>query len=185
MREERIFDAVEFAAKAHRGHYRKGTKVPYLIHLLNVAKILINLEAEEEVIIAGLLHDTIEDTNVTIEEIRSEFGDKVAELVLCASEPVKSDTWENRKSHTIVYLKTCPRDVLLLACADKLDNIRSIKEEYKELGDAVWKRFSRPREKQEWYYRSLTAEFGSRAWDKKSEELFSKFRSEVEEVFNS
>ena len=130
-----LFDAIEFAARAHREHYRKGTRIPYIAHLISVAKILIEYDCAEEIIVAGLLHDTVEDTSVTLEDIRKSFGEKVASLVEAASEPDKSDTWENRKRHTIEYLKTAPMDVLLLSCADKLDNIRSIKEDYERFGE--------------------------------------------------
>ena len=107
-----IFDAIEYAARAHREHYRKGTRIPYIAHLISVAKILIEYDCAEEIIVAGLLHDTVEDTSVTLEDIRNSFGETVASLVDAASEPDKSDTWENRKKHTIEYLKTAPMDVL-------------------------------------------------------------------------
>jgi len=99
-----IFKAIEFAAKAHAGQYRKGTRVPYLVHPLNVAKILIDSGCSDVVAVAGILHDTVEDTPITLDEIRKHFGQAVAELVAGASEPDKSDTWENRKKHTIEYL---------------------------------------------------------------------------------
>jgi (p)ppGpp synthase/HD superfamily hydrolase len=178
-----IFDAVEYAARAHRDHFRKGTKIPYIIHPISVAKILIEYDCLEEVIIAGLLHDTIEDTAVTLEDIRRSFGEKVASLVKAASEPDKSDTWENRKRHTIEYLKTAPMDVLLLSCADKLDNIRSIKEDYERFGESVWKRFRRAKDSQEWYYGALADIFMGRAEGEPGATLFRQFYYEVQQVF--
>jgi (p)ppGpp synthase/HD superfamily hydrolase len=178
-----IFDAVEYAARAHRDHFRKGTKIPYIIHPISVAKILIEYDCLEEVIIAGLLHDTIEDTAVTLEDIHRSFGEKVASLVKAVSEPDKSDTWENRKRHTIEYLKTAPMDVLLLSCADKLDNIRSIKEDYERFGESVWKRFRRAKDSQEWYYSALADLFMGRAEGEPGATLFRQFYYEVQQVF--
>lgn len=178
-----IFDAIEYAARAHREHYRKGTKIPYIIHPISVAKILIEYDCAEEVIIAGLLHDAIEDTAVTFEDIRRSFGEKVASLVKAASEPDKSDTWENRKRHTIECLKTAPMDVLLLSCADKLDNIRSIKEDYERFGESVWKRFRRAKDAQKWYYSALADLFMSRAEGEPAATLFRQFCYEVQQVF--
>jgi (p)ppGpp synthase/HD superfamily hydrolase len=179
-----IFAAVEFAAKAHAGQYRKGTKIPYLLHPLNVARILIEHGCREAVVVAGILHDTLEDTPVTPDQIRERFGDEAAELVLSVSEPNKSDhTWENRKVHTLRHLDTAPPEVLLLSLADKLDNIRSIREDAERLGEAVWRRFNRSREKQEWYYRRLAEAFAGRIGDGLPGGPVAAFRDEVDRVF--
>lgn len=178
-----IFDAIEFAARAHRDHFRKGTRIPYIIHPLSVAKILIEYDCPEELIVAGILHDTVEGTAVTIADIRKAFGERVAALVESASEPDKSDTWENRKRHTLEYLKTAPMEVLLLACADKLDNIRSIREDYESFGESVWRRFRRAKDAQEWYYRALADVFMDRAEGDPGASLFRQFRYEVHQVF--
>ncbi len=178
-----IFDAIEYAARAHREHYRKGTNIPYIIHPISVAKILIEYDCSEEIIIAGLLHDTVEDTAVTLDAIRRSFGEKVAGLVEAASEPDKSDNWENRKRHTIEYLNAAPMDVLLLSCADKLDNIRSIKEDYERFGESVWKRFRRAKDAQEWYYGELADLLMSRAEGEPGATMFRQFYYEVQQVF--
>lgn len=178
-----IFDAIEFAARAHRDHFRKGTKIPYIIHPIGVAKILIEYECEEEIVVAALLHDAVEDTPMTIESIRKSFGDKVADLVEATSEPDKSETWENRKRHTIESLKTAPMDVLLLTCADKLDNIKNIKEDYERYGESVWKRFRRAKDSQRWYYNALADIFMNRAESEPGTTLFRQFVYEVHQVF--
>jgi len=131
---EIIFDAIEFAAKAHRGQFRKSTKIPYIIHPLNVGNILIESGCSPEIVAAGILHDTVEDTDITIEDIEKKFGEKVAKIVKGVSEPDKSDTWENRKNHTIEMLKTAPLEIVLVEYADKLDNIKSIKETFEKIG---------------------------------------------------
>jgi (p)ppGpp synthase/HD superfamily hydrolase len=104
-----------------------------------------------------LLHDTVEDTGVTLAELRQRFGARVAAIVEGCSEPDKSDTWENRKWHTIAYLKTAPRDVQLVSAADKLHNLRSLITDHAVLGDALWSRFKRGRPDIAWYYRAVTA----------------------------
>jgi (p)ppGpp synthase/HD superfamily hydrolase len=179
-----IFQAIEYAARAHRYHYRKGTRIPYIVHPLNVAKILIEYGCAEEIVVAGILHDTTEDTPVILGDIMKEFGDKVAALVEAASEPDKSDTWEHRKSHTIEYLKTAPADVLMLSCADKLDNVKSIIEDVEKYGEYVWERFNRPKDDQEWYYRALVEIFTSRAGESETaSSLFKRFDLEVKILF--
>ncbi len=183
MGSDMIFDAIEYAARAHREHYRKGTRIPYIIHPVSVGKILIEYDCAEEIVAAGLLHDAVEDTEVSLEEIRSSFGEKVADLVAAVSDPDKSDTWENRKRHTIEYLQTAPMEVLILSCADKLDNIRSIKEDYERFGEAVWKRFRRAKDSQQWYYQTLADLFMKRVEGEPGATLFRQFNYEVRQVF--
>ena len=178
-----IFKAIEFATKAHSGLYRKGTKIPYITHPLNVAQILIEYECPESVVTAGILHDTLEDTQATVDDIRDAFGYEVADLVNAVSEPNKSDTWENRKAHTIKHLKTASPEVLMISLADKMDNIKKIREDYEKIGNKVWERFNRPKEKQKWYYAALADVFSMRLNDPKTAFLVNHFRSEVNLVF--
>lgn len=180
-----IFEAIEFAAKAHTGQYRKATKMPYIVHPLSVAQILIEHGCAEEIAVAGVLHDTVEDTPVTLADIEQKFGADIAAWVKGASEPDKSDTWENRKQHTLDHLKTAPPEVLLVACADKLDNIRSMRQDYAHLGESLWTRFNRPKAQQQWYYQSLVAVFSSRSSDEQNAALFTEFAREVGQVFGS
>lgn len=129
-----IFRAIKFVAEAHEGHYRKGTNIPYISHLTNVMKILCENGCSEEVIVAGILHDAVEDTPISLDVIKLKFGNRVAELVAAASEKEKLETgdqeeagWKERKQHTINSLqKTDSVDKLLVSCADKLDNTRAI-----------------------------------------------------------
>jgi (p)ppGpp synthase/HD superfamily hydrolase len=178
-----IFKAIEFAARAHAGQYRKGTNIPYLVHPLGVAKILIEHSCPDHIVIAGILHDTIEDTPVTLDEIKQTFGWSIADLVEAASEPDKSDTWENRKNHTIGMLKTLSREATVLVLADKLDNIRAIREDYERDGEDLWSRFNRPKEQQKWYYENLVRVFAARLIDENSLPLVDLFRHEVSKVF--
>ena len=155
----KILEAIEFAVRAHMKQLRKGTDIPYVIHPIGVGRILIENNCPEECVIAGILHDTLEDTDVTSEDLAKIFGEEVADIVCGASEPDKDDTWENRKKHTIEYLKTAPDKIKMVSCADKLHNLRSIIEDYSQEGENLWKRFRRGKEGQLWYYESLSEAF--------------------------
>lgn len=180
----RVFDAIEFASKAHRGQFRKGTRVPYIVHPIGVMKILIECGADEDTVIAGILHDVVEDTPVTLEEIKKAFGYKVARIVKGASEPEKSEAWEKRKLHTIENLKSAEPNVLIVEIADKLDNIRSIQEDYRRLGESFWNRFNRPKSSQKWYYESLLEVFLSRKDETPCTQLVYEFEKIVKEIFD-
>ena len=179
-----IFDAIEFAARAHAGQYRKGTRIPYIVHPLAVARILIESDAPDDVIQAAVLHDVIEDTDVKIQELRAAFGDTIAELVQDMSEPKhRTDTWENRKRHTLEFLETAPQNVLLIKVADQLDNIRGLEQDFLHQGEAVWKRFNRGRAQQEWYHRGLADVFRRRITDAQGIVLAQEFDAHVRVVF--
>jgi len=182
-RQTMIFKAIEFAAKAHAGQFRKQTRVPYIVHPIGVAKLLLEHGCDETVAIAAILHDTVEDTGVTLPDIREAFGERVSALVRYATEPDKSCAWELRKQHTLDLIPTAPMEALLLICADKLDNLRSIYEDSLRIGDDVWSRFNRPRKKQQWYFESLVSAFMRRTDGEPSHPLFSQLEREVQRVF--
>ena len=150
--------ALIFAARAHADQKRKSTDVPYIVHPVGVMLVLLETgETDPELLAAALLHDTVEDTGVTLAQLREKFGARVAEIVAGCSEPDKSAPWEERKQHTVNYLKTAPRPIQLVSAADKLHNLRSMAADYAELGDALWSRFKRGRAEIAWYYRSVAA----------------------------
>jgi (p)ppGpp synthase/HD superfamily hydrolase len=153
-----LIDAsLAFAARAHAGQNRKATDIPYIVHPVGVMLILIEAgENDPEVLAAALLHDTVEDTGVTLAQIREAFGPRVAEIVEGCSEPDHGGMWEARKQHTVEYLKTAPRAVQLITAADKLHNLRSMIADYAEQGEALWSRFKRGRKETAWYYRAVT-----------------------------
>lgn len=181
----RIFAAVEFAARAHRGQTRKGTRVPYLLHPLRAGETLIRLGCQNDLVIAAILHDTVEDTDTSFADICKKFGRNVMEIVKACTEPNKDSPWEERKRHTLATLKNAPMKVLMVAAADKLDNARAMTLDYEELGEALWQRFKRPRIAQRWYYEGLAEVFRQRMKDGKSRALFGEFIRTVEKMFDS
>ena len=150
-----IEKAFQFALNKHEGQYRKGTNIPYITHPFAVAMILKHHEYSDDVVAAGLLHDTLEDTETTEQEVMEQFGETVLELVRGASEEDKTLSWEERKRHTIETLPLNNMDQLAVIVADKLHNLRSIQEEIDKTGDAVWGRFNRGKREQSWYYTSI------------------------------
>ncbi|HSD94299.1 MAG TPA: HD domain-containing protein, partial [Syntrophales bacterium] len=165
------------------GHFRKGTKTPCIVHPLAVAKTLIEAGCPEDGVVAGILHDTVEDTPVSLDEVRHRFGQAVARIVEGASEPDKSKPWEERKAHTIESLKTAPEGVLLVSCADKIENLNAIREDRERVGEAVWGRFRRGRDHQAWYYRSVLAVLAGRLTAAPGLPLVHRLRRAVEDVF--
>ena len=151
-----IDKAIAFATQAHEGQVRKGTSRPFILHPLEVGKIVASMTDDEEVISAAILHDTIEDCEGITEEIlREEFTKRVANLVAQESED-KSKTWMERKSATIAHLKVAPREIQMIGLADKLSNMRDIDRDYPECGEELWNRF-RMKDKNVigWYYKSI------------------------------
>ena len=177
-----LFDAIEFAARAHRMQLRKGTNVPYIVHPLRVATILLENDCCDATVIAGILHDTVEDTPVTLGEIFLCFGEHVTRIVEGVSED-KSLSWEQRKAHTIESMRTAPVEVLLVTCADKLDNIQSIQDDLALRGEKVWGKFKRSKQQQGEYYRGLAEVLVSRAEGEPSCMLFHRLRAGVDKLF--
>lgn len=146
-----LHEAIVFATRAHKGQLRKGTDLDYISHPLEVLQILTEMQAPLEVLIAGILHDTIEDTPVTLAEITEHFGEKTAALVAAHSED-KSKSWKERKQQTIIKTTEAPLQVKLMVAADKISNLRSMAHDYQEAGDHLWKRFHATKQEIAWYY---------------------------------
>lgn len=153
--------ALDFAAKAHKGQMRKGTSLPYLLHPCEAATIVSTLTQDPAVIASALLHDVVEDTPCTMEELTREFGEKIAGLVGALSENKREQlppamTWKRRKTETLTQLETASLEVLQLTLGDKLSNLRSLWGDYQFLGDGLWERFhQRDPQAHAWYYRSI------------------------------
>ncbi|MDN7226310.1 HD domain-containing protein [Planococcus sp. N064] len=177
-----IEQAIGFAALKHAGQVRKGTAIPYISHPFAVGMMLQQAGESEIVVAAGILHDTLEDTAATEEEIRAVFGEQVLLLIKAASEPDKSRPWEDRKRHTVSKLAARSRDELAIIVADKLHNLRSIQLDLEEIGEAVWSRFNRGKEQQEWYYRGIVNALVGR---QKELAMTEELKEEVARVFGN
>ena len=159
---EKVNEAIKFATDCHAGQLRKTVNTPYILHPMEVAAIIATMTTDEAVIIAGLLHDTVEDCDVDPKLIRERFGSRVYALVQSETEDKLSDrpptdTWLERKQESLLMLRyTKDRDVKILWLADKLSNIRSFYRGHLRLGDAIWQGLNQKDPKmQEWYYRTI------------------------------
>ena len=154
-----FFDkAVLFATAAHNGTERRGKGYPYIIHPMEAVSIVASITNDPEMLVAALLHDTVEDTNVTLEQIRELFGERVATLVKNETAPISDDMpWRSKKEAQLAQLAAAPYDSKVVALGDKLSNMRGIALDYRQSGDEVWNLFHAPNGKKdvEWYYRSL------------------------------
>lgn len=152
--------AIAFATKAHAGQYRKGTKIPYIVHPMEVAAIVAGMTDDIEVICAAVLHDVMEDCEVSYRCLEQEFGNKIAVLVAMESED-KSKSWQERKQNTIDFLRhKATKEMKMIALSDKLANIRSLRRDFEKVGDDLWQRFNeKDKRKQGWYYSNLLSGF--------------------------
>ena len=158
-----LCQATRLAAQAHDGAYRKGGRAPYLLHVMETAEIVGTMTEDEDVLAAAVLHDVLEDTSVTEEELRETVGGHVTELVLAVSENKRRDqpaemTWRLRKQESVERLLKEPRlEVKMIALGDKLSNIRALQRDYGILGEQVWERFNnKSKAEQGWYYQAVT-----------------------------
>jgi (p)ppGpp synthase/HD superfamily hydrolase len=161
----RFVDALAFATEAHTGQFRKGTSIPYIAHPLSVAALVLTDGGNEDAAVAALLHDVLEDTDVTAEELEKRFGERVARIVEACSdtEEKPKPPWRQRKEAFFERLRAEDDEgVLRVEVADKLDNARAILRDLMDVGDRVWERFNAGREQQLWYYRSLAEAFTTR-----------------------
>lgn len=148
----KIEKAKEFATRVHEGQVRKGSGVPYIEHPEKVAKILTDMGASEDVICAGWLHDTVEDTDVTLEQVISEFGEYVGELVAGHSEKKGIADWYEMKIKNMDFLPDSSKDLQMLVLADKLANARTSYKGFEKYGDGLWKKLGMKKNEQAWYY---------------------------------
>lgn len=171
----RLADAFRFAANTHAGQFRNKTKIPYVTHLMGVSSIALEYGGDEDQAMAALLHDAPEDHGgrPMLDEIRSKFGDRVAEIVEGCTDTFEDPKppWRPRKEGYVAHLADVPPPVLLVSAADKLYNARAIVNDYENMGEALWPRFSGGRDGILWYYRALVDAFRKRGASPIVEEL--------------
>jgi len=159
----RFLRAFNFAAKKHAGQTRKASTTPYIAHLMGVASLVLEFGGDEDLVIAALLHDVVEDCGGApmLKEVRRRFGSRVAKIVdgCTDSDTDPKPPWRQRKETYIQHLKRADAETRVVSAADKLHNVRSILTDYREVGESLWARFKGGREGTLWYYRALLDEF--------------------------
>jgi (p)ppGpp synthase/HD superfamily hydrolase len=160
---KRFQKAFSFAATMHAQQTRKRTTIPYIAHLMTVSALVLEAGADEDLAIAALLHDVVEDCGgkPVLGEVRKRFGRRVAGIVAgCTdSDTYPKPPWRERKKIYLKHLRHANADVLLVSAADKLHNVRETLRDYRAQGEPVWQRFRGKREGTLWYYRALAEEF--------------------------
>ena len=155
--------AIIFAVRAHAGTERRGKGFPYIVHPMEAVEIVATMTKDQELLAAAALHDTVEDTDTTVDQIREEFGDRIASLVASESDIVldgcsAEDSWHTRKQAAINRLARASHDAKMVALGDKLSNMRAIARDYAQQGDALWDLFhAKDPKDHEWHYRGLAA----------------------------
>ena len=180
---EMLNNAIAYAVEKHRNGLRKGTKMPYIVHPLEVMHNLLLMGADKNLMAAGVLHDTVEDTDATLEEIAEKFGEDVASLVASHTEKDKSLPWKKRKDIALEHLKHANKREQMLVLADKLSNMRAIARDYDKIQDKLWERFNRGKEDQAWYYRSGAASLIKLGEYENTKDLYLEFAGLVDKVF--
>ena len=160
--------AIIFAVKAHHNTERRGKGFPYIVHPMEAVEIVATMTSDQELLAAAALHDAVEDTDVTVEQLREAFGDRVAELVHAESDQLdgqvftgaanEAETWHQRKQAAIDRLAAASHDAKIVAMGDKLSNMRAIWRDYQMKGDELWQIFHvKDKASHEWHYRGLAA----------------------------
>ena len=161
--------AIIFAVKAHAGTERRGKGIPYIVHPLEAMEIVSTVTSDPELLAAAVLHDTVEDTAVTLDDLRAGFGERVAALVASESDSFVDETgreldWKERKELALQRLSVATRDEKIVALGDKLSNMRAIARDYAALGETFWTRFHvKDKAPHAWRYRALAEALGELA----------------------
>ena len=175
-----IEKAVNYATKAHEGQVRKGGDIPFISHPIAVASMILS-HCSEKTVAAALLHDTIEDTDVTYEDLVREFGKEVADMVLDVTEKDKSASWKDRKTALLNEIPDFPIESLKIKTADNYHNLSSIEYDLMIEGEKTWDKFNAPKTDQKWYFTSLVAAIEKRA-NKENDETLSSLLENLKET---
>lgn len=180
---DKIEYAIYYATKAHKNQRRKIEDVDMIFHPFTVGMILQRNGCDEDIVAAGILHDVVEDTPHTFEDIKNDFGEKIMQYVYDASEPDKSLEWEERKQHTINHIKNAPLGSKLIVACDKISNLEDLADCIELYGEEkAWSALKRNKEKQKWYYTSV---YESCIEGVNSEHpIFKRYREVLKQLFN-
>lgn len=182
---ELLDKAIVYAVKAHHNTERRGKGFPYIVHPLEAVEIVATITPDQELLAAAALHDTIEDTDVTVDDLRAEFGERIAELVHSESDQFtegvsEADSWHDRKQAAINRLAAASHDAKIVALGDKLSNMRAIARDYAIKGDDLWQIFHvTDKASHEWHYRGLASSLS----ELKDTFAYQEFVRLIDEVF--
>jgi (p)ppGpp synthase/HD superfamily hydrolase len=190
---DRFDRALLYATHVHGGQVRKDTPIPYIAHLLAVSATVLEYDGSEDVAIAPLLHDAVEDQGgePRLSDIRNRFGDRVADIVRSCSDTVvnsssgqQKEDWHTRKKRYVEHLNLVDQDTLFVSLSDKIHNARSILRDLRkpEIGKAVWDQFKNSRKDTLWYYRELAKSFQKRLKDQSAKMQLADELSEIVDV---
>jgi (p)ppGpp synthase/HD superfamily hydrolase len=191
---KKIQKALNLAAAKHNGQMRKSSKLPYIVHPFSVAIILSEFTDDENVIVAGLLHDLLEDVeSYSYQDLKNDFGQKIADIILGISEEndfdngeSEKETWKKRKLGYLKNLEKQNQESLLICAADKIHNLKSMSRIYQEQKRGMWRDFNAPLEKQIWYYQAvieiLEIKLRNRQILKKLKREFDFFKKNIKQI---
>lgn len=178
--------AIKYAVDAHCGAERRGKGFPYIVHPMEVVAIVATMTTDKELLAAAVLHDVVEDTPCTVDDIRKEFGERIANLVDAESDKYTEgvsveDSWHGRKRAAIERLALASKDAKMVALGDKLSNMRIIARDFNQIGNDLWSRFhaTDPRD-HEWHYRGLAQSLSELA----ETEAYQEFTRLIDSVFS-
>ncbi len=178
--------AIIFAVKAHQGMERKGKGFPYIVHPMEAVCIVATMTNDQELLAAAALHDVIEDTDTTADDLKKEFGERVTMLVEAESDDKtggsKAETWHQRKQDTLDRLRNADLDIKIVALGDKLSNMRAIAHDYAVLGDELWNRFTvKDPAEHAWRYHALAEALN----DLSDTDAYKEFHTLVNQTFGT
>ena len=177
-------EAIAYVVVHHSEGLRKGTTMPYIVHPLEVMHILEVMTGDKHLMAAGVLHDVVEDTDATIEDIRVKFGEDVAALVTGHTEQNKEDSWEKRKKEALTNLAQADVREQMLVLADKLANMRAIARDYDKYGDVLWRRFKRGKKEQSWYYHAAIKAMNALEFHSEAKEFYKELKNITDHIFD-
>jgi len=183
MERDKIEHAIHFATKAHKGQRRKIEDIDMIFHPFTVGMLLQRSGCEEDVVVAGILHDVVEDTPHTFDDIKDDFGEKVMEYVYDVSEPDKSLSWEDRKKHTIEHIKKAPLGSKLIVACDKINNLEDLYRLIQKYGEEkAYSALNRGKDLQKWYYCTLYESCVNEVDE--NHPIFNRYKNILNKLFN-
>ena len=153
----RLMRGIATASRAHDGHYRKGSGVPYISHPMSVMLIAASVTNDEDVLLAALFHDILEDVpeEYSAEQMEQDFGPRVLTLVQGVTKDDTLSGWQERADAYLAHLEQAEEGSVLVSAADKLHNLLSILADHQAIGEELWLRFNSGKERQQWWYGAI------------------------------